>query len=134
MLNEFPIFDYEDIQLIPNKCVIKSRAEADTSVTLGNHTFKLPVVPANMQTILDEGEQFKEYYGSASQYQKGAYKNVEGKRILLPAKGHLQDTLTEMEQDLQSAISYAGGRQVADLKHVDYVIVKNSIWNGDASH
>ena len=58
------------------------------------------------------------------------YKNVEGKRILLPAKGHLQDTLTEMEQDLQSAISYAGGRKVADLKHVDYVIVKNSIWNG----
>ncbi len=55
---------------------------------------------------------------------------MEGKRILLPAKGHLQDTLTEMEQDLQSAISYAGGRQVADLKHVDYVIVKNSIWNG----
>jgi len=69
-----------------------------------------------------------------SQYQKGAYKNVEGKRILLPTKGHLQDTLTEMEQDLQSAISYAGGRRIADLKHVDYVIVKNSIWNGDASH
>lgn len=40
MLNEFPIFDYEDIQLIPNKCVIKSRAEADTSVTLVNHIFK----------------------------------------------------------------------------------------------
>ena len=59
-------------------------------------------------------------------------KNVEGKKILLPAKGHLQDTLTEMEQDLQSSISYAGGRKLADLKHVDYVIVKNSIWNGDA--
>lgn len=54
MLNEFPIFDYEDIQLIPNKCIIKSRSEADTTVTFGNHTFKLPVVPANMQTILDE--------------------------------------------------------------------------------
>ena len=54
MLNEFPIFDYEDIQLIPNKCVVKSRSEVDTHVTLGNHTFKLPVVPANMQTILDE--------------------------------------------------------------------------------
>ena len=49
---------------------------------------------------------------------------MEGKRILLPAKGHLPRTLPEMEQDLQSAISYAGGRQVADLKHVDYVIVK----------
>ncbi len=54
MLNEFPIFDYEDIQLIPNKCVLQSRAEADTQVTLGKHTFKLPVVPSNMQTILDE--------------------------------------------------------------------------------
>ena len=298
MLNEFPIFDYEDIQLIPNKCIINSRSEADTTVQFGKHTFKLPVVPANMQTILDEnvaeqlarggyfyimhrfdeagripfvkrmhekgliasisvgvkeyeyefvsqlkadapeyitidiahghadsvirmiqhikkelpetfviagnvgtpeavrelenagadatkvgigpgkvcisadggirthgdiaksirfgasmvmigslfaghiespgktieidGESFKEYYGSASEYQKGAYKNVEGKKILLPAKGHLQDTLTEMEQDLQSSISYAGGRKLADLKHVDYVIVKNSIWNGDA--
>ena len=29
-----------------------------------------------------------------------------------------------MEQDLQSSISYAGGRKVADLKHVDYVIVR----------
>ena len=53
------------------------------------------------------------------------------KFFFLP-KDHLQDTLTEMEQDLQSSISYAGGRKVADLRHVDYVIVKNSIWNGDA--
>ena len=36
------------------------------------------------------------------------------------------------KKDLQSSISYAGGRKVADLRHVDYVIVKNSIWNGDA--
>ena len=65
MLNEFPIFDYEDIQLIPNKCVLQSRAEADTHVTLGNHTFKLPVVPSNMQTILDEDV--------AEQLAKGGY-------------------------------------------------------------
>ncbi|MGT2754981.1 GMP reductase [Streptococcus ovis] len=326
MFNEVPVFDYEDIQLIPNKCIISSRSEADTAVKLGNYTFKLPVVPANMQTIIDEdvaemlarkgyfyimhrfdeagrkpfirrmhdqgliasisvgvkdyeydfvsslkddvpefitidiahghadsvikmikhiktelpesfviagnvgtpeavrelenagadatkvgigpgkvcitkvktgfgtggwqlaalrwcakaarkpiiadggirthgdiaksirfgasmvmigslfaghiespgktvevdGEQFKEYFGSASEYQKGEHKNVEGKKILLPAKGHLQDTLTEMEQDLQSSISYAGGRDLASLTRVDYVVVKNSIWNGDS--
>lgn len=326
MLNDIPVFDYEDIQLVPNKCVINSRSEADTRVTLGGYTFKLPVVPANMQTIIDEqvaeqlakggyfyimhrfdeearkpfikrmhqqgliasisvgvkeyeyafvsslkddapefitidiahghadsvikmikhikaelpqtfviagnvgtpegvrelenagadatkvgigpgkvcitkvktgfgtggwqlaalrwcskaarkliiadggirthgdiaksirfgasmvmigslfaghiespgktvevdGETFKEYYGSASEYQKGEYKNVEGKKILLPTKGHLQDTLTEMQQDLQSSISYAGGKDVDSLKFVDYVIVKNSIWNGDS--
>ncbi|MET3633933.1 GMP reductase [Streptococcus porcorum] len=326
MLNEFRVFDYEDVQLIPNKCIINSRSEADTSVTLGNHSFRLPVVPANMQTILDEdvaellakdgyfyimhrfdeegripfikrmhdqnliasisvgvkeyeyefvsnlkadapeyitidiahghadsvikmikhikkelpdtfviagnvgtpeavrelekagadatkvgigpgkvcitkvktgfgtggwqlaalrwcakaatkpiiadggirthgdiaksirfganmvmigslfaghiespgktvevdGEYFKEYYGSASEYQKGEHKNVEGKKILLPTKGHLVDTLIEMEQDLQSSISYAGGQDLSSLKHVDYVVVKNSIWNGDS--
>ena len=48
------VFDYEDIQLIPAKCVVNSRSECNTSVTLGGHTFKLPVVPANMQTIIDE--------------------------------------------------------------------------------
>ncbi|WP_033152518.1 GMP reductase [Streptococcus equinus] len=326
MYNEMPVFDYEDIQLIPNKCIIKSRSEADTHVTLGDHTFKLPVVPANMQTIIDEdiaeqlakdgyfyimhrfdeasrkpfvkrmhdqdliasisvgvkdyeydfvsslkddapefitidiahghsdsvinmikhikkelpdtfviagnvgtpeavrelenagadatkvgigpgkvcitkvktgfgtggwqlaalrwcakaarkpiiadggirthgdiaksirfgatmvmigslfaghlespgklvevdGKQYKEYYGSASEYQKGEHKNVEGKKILLPVKGHLKDTLVEMKEDLQSSISYAGGRDLHALTRVDYVIVKNSIWNGDS--
>ena len=54
MLNDFQVFDYEDIQLIPAKCVVKSRAEADTRMKFGNHTFRLPVVPSNMQTIIDE--------------------------------------------------------------------------------
>ncbi|HGA1877738.1 TPA: GMP reductase [Streptococcus agalactiae] len=326
MFNDIPVFDYEDIQLIPNKCIISSRSQADTSVKLGNYTFKLPVIPANMQTIIDEevaetlacegyfyimhrfneeerkpfikrmhdkgliasisvgvkdyeydfvtslkedapefitidiahghsnsviemiqhikqelpgtfviagnvgtpeavrelenagadatkvgigpgkvcitkvktgfgtggwqlaalrwcskaarkpiiadggirthgdiaksirfgasmvmigslfaghlespgklveveGQQFKEYYGSASEYQKGEHKNVEGKKILLPVKGRLEDTLTEMQQDLQSSISYAGGKELDSLRQVDYVIVKNSIWNGDS--
>nr|WGE05179.1 hypothetical protein P5640_24680 [Bacillus subtilis] len=44
------VFDYEDIQLIPAKCIVNSRSECDTSVRLGGRTFKLPVVPANMQT------------------------------------------------------------------------------------
>ncbi len=46
-------------------------------------------------------------------------------------KGPLQDTLTEMEQDLQSSISYAGGTNLDAIRHVDYVVVKNSIFNGD---
>ena len=48
------IFDYEDVQLIPNMSIVQSRSECDTSVKLGGRTFKMPVVPANMQTILDE--------------------------------------------------------------------------------
>lgn len=48
------VFDYEDVQLIPNKCIVKSRSEIDTTVRFGSETFKIPVVPANMQTIIDE--------------------------------------------------------------------------------
>lgn len=321
------IFDYEDVQLVPNKCVVESRSECDTTVTLGNRTFKLPVVPANMQTIIDEdiaeflaekgyfyimhrfdedgripfikrmqekglfasisvgvkpneydfvkqlagqgivpdyvtidiahghsdsvinmikhlktyipdtfviagnigtpeavrelenagadatkvgigpgkvcitklktgfgtggwqlsavrrcskaarkpiiadggirthgdiaksirfgasmvmvgslfagheespgitkeenGKRFKEYFGSASEYQKGEHKNVEGKKIWIEHRGNLADTLNEMEQDLQSSISYSGGKDIEAIRKVDYVIVKNSIFNGD---
>ncbi|PUD25245.1 GMP reductase, partial [Helicobacter pylori] len=46
-------------------------------------------------------------------------------------KGSLKDTLVEMHQDLQSSISYAGGRDLEAIRKVDYVIVKNSIFNGD---
>lgn len=321
------VFDYEDIQLIPNKCIVNSRSECDTSVTLGSHTFKLPVVPANMQTIIDEkialtlaekgyfyimhrfqpeariqfikdmhaknliasisvgvkeeeyafidqlkaeglvpeymtidiahghsnaviemieyikehipetfliagnvgtpeavreleyagadatkvgigpgkvcitkiktgfgtggwqlaalrwcakaatkpiiadggirthgdiaksvrfgasmvmigslfagheespgetverdGRKYKEYFGSASEFQKGEKKNVEGKKMFVDYKGPIQDTLTEMQQDLQSSISYAGGNTLEAIRTVDYVMVKNSIFNGD---
>ncbi|WP_284139091.1 MULTISPECIES: GMP reductase [unclassified Virgibacillus] len=321
------VFDYEDIQLVPRKCVVRSRSECDTKVTLGKHTFKLPVVPANMQTIMDEnlaimlaengyfyimhrfqpetriefiqsmhakgliasisvgvkndeyafieqlarekqipdyitidiahghsdsviemirhikqhlpesfliagnvgtpeavrelehagadatkvgigpgkvcitkiktgfgtggwqlaalrwcakaatkpiiadggirthgdvaksirfgatmvmigslfagheespgetverdGKKYKEYFGSASEFQKGEKKNVEGKRMYVEYKGPLMDTLVEMEQDLQSSISYAGGTDLEAIQKVDYVVVKNSIFNGD---
>lgn len=327
-MDQFTVFDYEDIQLIPNKCIVSSRSECDTHVTLGNHKFKIPVVPANMQTIIDEklaeqlaeqgyfyimhrfnessrksfishmkrkqliasisvgvkhheydfitelsqenlypdfitidiahghsesvikmikhikkhlpdtfviagnvgtpeavrelenagadatkvgigpgkvcitkiktgfgtggwqlaalrwcakaankpiiadggirthgdiaksirfgatmvmigslfagheespgktvivdGKKMKEYFGSASEFQKGERKNVEGKKILMSYKGSIKDTLIEMQQDLQSAISYAGGNNLNAIRKVDYVIVKNSIFNGDA--
>ncbi|KPB03436.1 GMP reductase [Bacillus sp. CHD6a] len=77
------------------------------------------------------GKLVKEYFGSASEFQKGEKKNVEGKKMFVEHKGALQDTLTEMEQDLQSSISYAGGTTLDAIRHVDYVIVKNSIFNGD---
>jgi len=83
------------------------------------------------QTIEIEGKLVKEYFGSASEFQKGEKKNVEGKKMFVEHKGSLQDTLTEMQQDLQSSISYAGGTKLEAIRNVDYVIVKNSIFNGD---
>ncbi|GHH99227.1 GMP reductase [Neobacillus kokaensis] len=83
------------------------------------------------ETFEKDGKCFKEYFGSASEFQKGERKNVEGKKMYVEHKGPLIDTLIEMEQDLQSSISYAGGRKLQDIRKVDYVIVKNSIFNGD---
>ncbi|MFG5458784.1 GMP reductase [Enterococcus faecalis] len=83
------------------------------------------------ETKVEDGVVYKEYFGSASEFQKGEKKNVEGKKIWLRHKGKLADTLVEMQQDLQSSISYAGGRDLEAIRKVDYVIVKNSISNGD---
>lgn len=83
------------------------------------------------EVVEQDGQKYKVYYGSASQYQKGQYKNVEGKKLLVPYRGHISDTLREMQEDLQSSISYAGGKELMSLRKVDYVIVKNSIFNGD---
>jgi GMP reductase len=74
-------------------------------------------------TVEVDGKLFKEYYGSASDFNKGEYRHVEGKRILEPVKGRLADTLVEMEQDVQSSISYAGGRRLMDIRKVNYVIL-----------
>jgi GMP reductase len=58
----------------------------------------------------------KVYFGSASQYNKGEYRNVEGvKRTLDLDTMTYAEKLIEIEQDLQSAVSYAGGRNLLDI-------------------
>ncbi len=83
------------------------------------------------KTVEVDGEMYKEYYGSASEHQKGERRNVEGKKILIKHKGNIEDTMIEMTQDLQSSISYAGGKDLDAIRNAEYIIVKNSIFNGD---
>ena len=69
------------------------------------------------------GKHYKEYFGSASQFNKGAYVNVEGKKILVEYKGSIPKLLRELQEDLQSSISYAGGRTLAALRDVEMIQV-----------
>jgi GMP reductase len=46
-------FDYQDINLIPRLCIVNSRSECDTRVKLGSHVFNMPVVPANMECVIN---------------------------------------------------------------------------------
>jgi GMP reductase len=51
------VFDFEHINLIPQKCIVESRSECDTTIIFERlpkvWKFKLPVVPANMQCVID---------------------------------------------------------------------------------
>ena len=48
------IFDYDNVLLLPRKCRVQSRAECDAGVELGGRHFRLPVVPSNMKTVVNE--------------------------------------------------------------------------------
>lgn len=46
-------FDFSDINLVPKKCIVDSRSECNTSLTLGKYKFEMPIVPANMEAVID---------------------------------------------------------------------------------
>lgn len=112
-----------------NGDIAKSIRFGATMVMIGSMLAGHQESPGNIIKI--DGKTYKQYYGSASETQKGEHKNVEGKQMLVPYRGHLDDTLNEMQEDLQSSISYAGGRDLKAITKCDYVVVKNSIYNGD---
>ncbi|MFC6181313.1 GMP reductase [Lactiplantibacillus daowaiensis] len=112
-----------------NGDIAKSIRFGATMVMIGSMLAGHQESPGNILKI--DGKTYKQYYGSASETQKGEHKNVEGKQMLVPYRGHLADTLNEMQEDLQSSISYAGGRDLKSITKCDYVVVKNSIYNGD---
>ena len=99
--------------------IAKSVRFGATMVMIGSMLAGLEESPG--ATVEVDGKLFKEYYGSASDFNKGEYKHVEGKRILEPVKGTLEATLREMEEDIQSSISYAGGKKLMDIRKVNYV-------------
>jgi GMP reductase len=47
-------FDFQNINLVPRKCIVDSRSECSTETVLGKFRFKLPVVPANMECVMND--------------------------------------------------------------------------------
>lgn len=70
-----------------------------------------------------DGRRFKQYYGSASIHNKIDKKNIEGTMKLMDTDSFTyEEKLLEIKQDLQSAISYAGGCNLdtLSLNNVSY--------------
>jgi GMP reductase len=66
-----------------------------------------------------DGVLHKAYFGSASFENKREHKHIEGTLKKLHSNGMtLEEKLEEIEQDLQSAVSYGGGITLGDLKGV----------------
>jgi GMP reductase len=67
----------------------------------------------------------KIYFGSASEHNKGSYKNVEGFKVELTVTKSIEETTKEIKEDLQSSISYAGGENLKGLNssRVNIVLV-----------
>ena len=71
-----------------------------------------------------DGQFMKAFFGSASEHQKGEHKHVEGQKLFVPYKGSLETTLQIIKENLQSSVSYAGGKELLALRDVTYAIVR----------
>ena len=78
--------------------------------------------PGNIVQGVD-GRTYKEFWGSASSFQSNKKNRIEGTKKLVLMKPHtLLEEMTQIEESLQSAISYGGGINIECFKTVQYFI------------
>lgn len=82
--------------------------------------------PGSTVEFIEHGHTIKrkEYFGSASEHNKGEKKNVEGRKIFVDYRGPIADKFKEIQEDLRSSISYAGGSDLSAFNGVTWVVVK----------
>ena len=54
LYRDMEYFDFQNINLIPKKCIVQSRSEINTCIQFGNYNFALPIIPANMECVINE--------------------------------------------------------------------------------
>lgn len=92
---------------------------------------------SEMNIIEKEGKSFIEYYGSSSRramdkHSGGVanYRAAEGKEVLLPYRGEVQDTVEEILGGLRSACTYVGANKLKELpKRTTFIRVNNQLNN-----
>lgn len=72
-------------------------------------------------SVVCDGRIYKQYFGSASEHNKGEKRHIEGvmKEVACNDMSY-EEKLQEIEQDIQSSISYAGGTDLQSLKNIDW--------------
>lgn len=79
--------------------------------------------PAN--TVKANNIEYKEYYGSASSKNKKYNRYIEGETVLLNKKDYTYlDLLNQIQQGIQSTMSYNNCTDIKELKNMDYIGLK----------
>ncbi|GIX66069.1 GMP reductase [Babesia caballi] len=78
------------------------------------------------ETQVKDGVKVKSYYGNASSVNKQTTHRVEGIEVFVPCDGSLFEKMLEIEQDLQSAVSFSGGTCINDVRNCEHVFVRRS--------
>lgn len=102
-----------------NGDIVKALVAGATFVMIGGMFAQCSDSPA----VLVNGK--KEYFGSASEKNKGNVRNIEGFTAFLTPSHTIASKIREIHEDLASAISYAGGKDLSalDLSKVKYNII-----------
>lgn len=125
---------YNDVTLIPKYSELESRSDADTSVTFGNRTFKLPITPANMQSVIDEKWAMwlseNGYFYIMHRFEGATLRlvrkaNIENWRTISISVGVNDESLLELNQikNEKSRVDYI----TIDVAHGHHLKVKNMI-------
>lgn len=105
-----------------NGDIAKSIVAGATMAMAGSLFSKCTDSPA--ENIELNGVIYKRYFGSASALNKGHNNHIEGFEKHLESNGMTyKQKMIEIEQDLQSSVSYAGGVSLDSLNSVSYIEV-----------
>lgn len=110
--------------------IVKSLVLGATMVMVGGMLSGYEESPGEKVKNVVNNRWYKEFWGSASSSQKGKTNRIEGVKKLVDYKEKsIFDKLTEIEESLQSAISYGGGNpsNLSCLSSVTYAIKKNNL-------
>jgi len=104
-----------------NGDIAKALAAGADMVMAGSLFSQCTDSPA-VSTIVN-GKTYKQYFGSASEHNKGERKHVEGVMREVPSNGmRYEEKFEEIIQDLQSSISYSGGKDISSLGKAEWGI------------
>lgn len=113
-------YSYSEVFLKPRYSEFHSRSEADTSITFGNQTFKLPVVPANMECTMNVD---KAKYMSENEYFYIMHRFNKDKNE--PANTDNKKFIEVANNENWKNISISLGVKEEDVELIHYCILKN---------